>query len=84
MAYGSYGFTELALTLLVYGVVFLLTFFLLYLAVKRAVADGMRDAAGKEMGRGGDARRILDERYARGEISQEEHQRMRRDVEEGR
>ncbi len=59
----------------------MLTFFLLYLAVKRAVADGIRDAAGKGTGRAVGARRILDERYARGEISQEEYERMRRDVE---
>ncbi len=80
MAYGSYGFTELALTLLIYGLVFLLAFFLLYLAVKRGVASGMRDATGKDQA--GGARRILDERYARGEISQEEYERMRRDVED--
>ena len=58
----------------------MLTFFLLYLAVKRAVADGIRDAAaGKGTGRwrSPDPRR----RYARGEISQEEYERMRRDVE---
>lgn len=62
----------------------MLAFFLLYLAVKRGVASGMRDAAGKEIGRAGGARRILDERYARGEIGQEEYQRMRRDVEDDR
>jgi uncharacterized membrane protein len=41
----------------------------------------MRSAAGKGTDRAGDARRILDERYARGETSQEEYERMRRDVE---
>jgi putative membrane protein len=31
--------------------------------------------------REGNAREILDRRYARGEISREEHQRMRKDLE---
>lgn len=81
MAYGSYGFTELALALLVYGVVFLTAVFLLYLAVKRGVSDRMRAAAGKGTGQAGGVRQILDERYAPGEISQEEYERMRRDIE---
>lgn len=79
----TFGFTELALALLIYGGVFLLAFFLLYLAVRRAVAGGIRDAAEPETNRAGGARRILGERYARGEISQEEHERMRWDVEGG-
>ena len=41
----------------------------------------MRDAAGAETDRPSRAQRILDERYARGEISQEEYEKMRRDVE---
>lgn len=81
MAYGSYGFTELALALLVYGVVFLTAVFLLYLAVKRGVSDGMQATAGKGTGQAGGVRQILDERYALGEISQEEYERMRREVE---
>ena len=76
----TFGFTELVVTLLIYGLVFMLAFFLLYLAVKRGVANGTRDATGKDQA--GGARRILDERYARGEISKEEYERMRRDVED--
>ncbi len=77
----AYGMTELVVTLLGYAVVFLMAVFLMYLAVKRGVADGMRDAAGKETGRAGGARWILDERYVGGEISEEEYQRMRRHAE---
>ncbi len=54
----------MALALLIYGVVFLLAFLLLYLAVKRGVVGGMREAAGKGKDQAGGARRILDERYA--------------------
>lgn len=60
---------------------FLTAVFLLYLAVKRGVSDGMRAAAGKGTGQAGSVRQILDERYALGEISQEEYERMRREVE---
>lgn len=54
----------------------------LYLVVRWAVAGGVVDASRKAPASGGqDARGILDARYAGGEISREEYERMRRDLE---
>ena len=69
------GFTEIVVNVLV--------IVLLIFAIRWAVGSGIRDAA-EEMGTsegGRAARRILDERYARGEISRDEYERMRRDIE---
>jgi putative membrane protein len=54
-----------------------------FVAVLRTLGGGIRDAA-KETGTsegGRTARRILDERYARGELARDEYERMRRDIE---
>ncbi len=54
----------------------------LYLAVRWAVAAGVSDAGkrGATISTGG-AREILDMRYAGGEVSREEYERVRRDLE---
>jgi putative membrane protein len=59
-----------------------LLIWLIYALVTGAVGRGRQPERGEEPG-GGDARRILDERLARGEIDIEEYQRLR-DVIEGR
>ena len=59
-----------------------LLIWLIYALVTGAIGRGRQLGGGEEPG-GGDARRILDERLARGEIDLEEYQRLR-DVIEGR
>ncbi len=73
------GFLGVLFVLLVYIVLFIVV----YYVIKRAISGSIRDEAKRN---GGDlahttARQILDERYARGEISQEEYARMQRDIE---
>ena len=60
----------------------ILLVWLIYALVTGAIGRGRQPGRGEEPG-GGDARRILDERLARGEIDLEEYQRLR-DVIEGR
>ena len=50
-------------------------FVVLYFVVRWAVAAGLRDAGGGAGSR--KAREVLDERYARGELGQEDYERMR-------
>jgi putative membrane protein len=59
-----------------------LLIWLIYALVTGATGRGRRPERGEERG-DGDARRILDERLARGEVDLEEYQRLR-DVIEGR
>ena len=68
---GGPGFTELLifLLLIVVGIV------VLFLMV------GKRRSGRANVERGdGDARRVLDERYARGEIGRDEYEQIRRDI----
>lgn len=69
------GFTEIVVNVLV--------IVLFIFAIRWAVGGSVRDAA-KDTGitaGGRTARRILDERYARGEISRDEYELMRKDIE---
>lgn len=59
-----------------------LLIWLIYALVTGAIGRGRQPGGGEEPG-GGDARRILDERLARGEIDLGQYQRLR-DVIEGR
>jgi putative membrane protein len=51
-------------------------FVLLDLVIKWAVSSAFREGVRRRH----TARRILDERYARGEIGREEYEQMRRDI----
>ena len=53
----------------------------LYFVVRWAVAAGIRDAGGGDVGGTRTAREVLDGRYAGGEIGAEDYERMRRDLE---
>lgn len=73
---GMPGPTELLILfvlLLVAGIVVLLVM------MRNFRGSGGKDAEHTR----GQARRLLDERYARGEIGREEYQQMRRDIETG-
>lgn len=69
------GFTEIVVNVLV--------IVLLIFAIRWAVGGGVRDAAKDTdiTASGRTARRILDERYAGGEISRDEYELMRKDIE---
>ena len=72
-----------------FGALLLVGLVLLTVVVVRLVAGGMRpgDASGRRVADPADdrrsARRLLDERYARGEISTEEYQERRRVLDGG-
>ncbi len=48
--------------------------------VIRALFPGANQSRSTEMSAGGNARQILDERYARGEISRAEYENMKEDL----
>lgn len=70
--FGALGFSEVAIMLIL-----LLVVGAAFVAVLRALGGDRRNAGGDR------ARRILDERYASGEISRDEYERMRRDIKAG-
>lgn len=67
------GFSEIIIVLILLAVIGAA-----FVAALRALGGGSQS-----VGRGHDARRILDERYARGELARDEYERMRRDMEAG-
>ena len=71
-----------------FGGLLLIGLVLLVVVAVRGLGGGLRrDGAGAKRPVGADAdraRRLLDERYARGEISTEEYQQRRRVLDEGR
>lgn len=65
----------------------LIVMFVLLALIGATVAAVLRAPRDRAQGRGSieqedRARRILDERYARGELSRDEYRRMRQDIEE--
>lgn len=70
---GMPGLTELMILLLLLVVAGIVLAF---------VFGGKSRGSGEEAKQTGDARQILDERYARGELDPEEYRQMRRDMED--
>lgn len=78
VAVGGFGFL---MVLLLYVAPILL----IVVAIRWAISGGIRDATKNTEGSsdGRSARRILDERYARGELSRDEYRQVRQDIEAG-
>ena len=77
-------FIALIVWVILFAAIAAIPFLLVFLGVKWAISLGIRDAAGKMVDTpgSGNARQILDGRYARGEIGREEYEQMRRDIQD--
>lgn len=73
---GGWAFWEVALM----WVVMIGFWALIIWAIWALITSATRRQGGQDRGDGGNARKILDERLARGEISTEEYQRLRDEI----
>lgn len=67
--------------MILYGVLLVVGVTLLVVTLVRVLAGGVADSSAAPSGSDGSARRVLDERYAAGELSTEDYQHRRRILE---